>query len=496
MKTLPVLLTLLVLIGCDGGGSKDWTLDPLSDHVTVSDLSSDRFCCEPNKLPQVIGTLTIVNDYPGVSVSIRIGPFTNGVVADVGGTARLGSGEQMTITLSATDCTWATSEGTIRVDGDGLLGTAAFIERSYTITNTCRRDRITTDLEVSGLARAHFDTVGDPSPYGPDPVLYVVGPSTHAGVQAYAIKTAAMTGKITSAPKVHTVGIFVPPIPPNGIGDDVVAVSAGAGLTRALYPFAPPGHARTHWAGTDWGGLAIGGASRDLVSYGGRSRASGVCYTVNAAVVFEEHDPALSFFNGVPVSQNLVGDRNFRNRTGDPATAFVDETNRGVVVVMQGSPGQVWFHDRKDTNAQALLIGVAGNDPRQLRGAGGFLAVSNRGSNSVTLMRWDGANFPFILTDLTRLDGAPIVTPLKLDMITLSNGRRALAVASDTTDRWWIAEIDDLGRVVKQWTGTYGATGGLADVVFLPGPVTYLAVAAKGLRTVKLVETTLVAPPQ
>ncbi len=491
---VPVSIVLVAcsLIGCGQAGSANdiGFLEPLDKHVTLSPLSANRFCCDPDQpFPQDIGTLTLSNNYPAVTITVKIGPFTNGVIADVGPEFQLAPGPGVvTVTLQATHCGWTTSEGTIQIDGDQLLGGGSRITRQYTLTNDCPRDQLRTGLEISGLARAHFDTVNDPSPYGPDPVLYVIGASNNSGVEAYAFRTNA-NGKILNMPKVHTVNLFV-------ADDDIVPVAWAMGGTRAFYAFASASYARTHWQGSNWGGFAIGGSTKDLVTYGGNSYARGICYTTSDVVRFEEYDAALMFFNGIGVLQQLGGEMNFPGETGAPATAFVDNTSGAAIIVMSGSPGQIWFHDRQDASKEATKVGADGNDPRQVRARNGIAVVSNYGSDTISVLRWDGATRPTITGSILGLGNTMLVDPLKLDLITLKNGNTALAVASDTTDRWWMGEIDSSGIVVNSWTGTFGVTGGLADVVFLPGKTTYLAVAAKGIVDVKLIDTGLEADPQ
>ena len=495
MRTRAVVgpLLLLLVLGCggtSGGGVGELTL---SDHVTVSDISSTSFCCDPDTpFPQDIGSLTITNrDFAAGRLQVRVGPFSSGVIASTGPEFMLAVGESVTVTLQATDCGWATSEGSIVVDALDLLGPTAQFEKSYVLSNTCQRDRITAGLEVSGLARAYFRQ-DDPSPLGPDPVLYVVGKSDTAAVETYAIKTNPTTGKITNAPKIDSTLIGVP-----GAGDDdIVPVSAGVGplpgqgrLTRALYLSSPLSSRRTHWNLTNFGGLLVLPGTKDMVSYGGNSRSTGVSYIRGTSAGFEEYDPSVNFFTGAPAPGTfLTGQVHFPGHVGDPSSVFVDEASGGAIIVMDGSPGQVWFHNRQDPNAEGELAGVAGNNPRQVRAKNGLAAISNYDSGTVTMMAWAGPIKPIPAGTLT-FAGTPIANPLKMDMLDIDRGRTLLAVASDTTDSWWLGELDGSGNLLRSFSGKYGSTGGLADIVFIPGKTTYLAVAAKGHRDVLLIPT-------
>ncbi len=348
--------------------------------------------------------------------------------------------------------------------------------------------RIQTGVDVAGLAPAHFDLVNDPPVVGTHPMLYVSGPDVN-GVKAFAIERDA-SGTIVATPQVQDIGILT------AVDDDVVPVSAGddADLTRALYVWNPVGFARSHWAGANWGGLAVSSGVRDLVSFGGTSRSTGVSLTAGIVVGFQQFDDAIDFFQTPIPSGALGGDVNFPNRTGDPVSAFVySAAGGGVIVAMSGSPGQIWYHDRIDASAEGALIASGGNDQRRVRAKNGVAVVSNYGSNTLTILTWNGTSAPTPIGTHTFASN-PLADPLEIDMAALDDGTTAVAVASDTTGHWWLGRLDASGAVVQAIQGTMPGLQGLADIVILPGNPMYLAVACKGQQDVVLIKTAFDAP--
>ena len=138
---------------------------------------------------------------------------------------------------------------------------------------------------------------------------------------------------------------------------------------------------------------------------------------------------------------------------------------------------------------QLTFVPVRESATRQVRAKNGLVAISNYASGTVTFMTWNGSSPPAFARTF-----AFGPTPLEIDMAVLDNGNTAIAVVSATTNLWWLGELDGSGNQVNQWSGSMPCTGGLADVVFIPGVRTYLAIGCEDDGAITFIETDVYAP--
>lgn len=76
---------------------------------------------------------------------------------------------------------------------------------------------------------------------------------------------------------------------------------------------------------------------------------------------------------------------------GTPVSAFAFPSKTRILAVTAGSPGKLVIGDPAHFFLAVTVVGDVGNDPRRLRCLGTVCAVSNFGSDSLTLATWDGA---------------------------------------------------------------------------------------------------------
>ncbi len=76
---------------------------------------------------------------------------------------------------------------------------------------------------------------------------------------------------------------------------------------------------------------------------------------------------------------------------GTPISAFAFPAQTRILAVTAGSPGKLVIGDPAQFFLAVTVVGNVGNDPRRIRCLGSVCAVSNFGSDSLTLATWDGA---------------------------------------------------------------------------------------------------------
>lgn len=339
---------------------------------------------------------------------------------------------------------------------------------------------------MTGLAGMSVNHV-DADESDPDgelfPWLYVTGST---GVQYYRLARTA-SGILTGAFKRGEV------LSLDARGTVPVSVRDGVNRVRGLFTYGISGSYRSHWnhdpAVNDYGALlVIGGLVDDAVAYGGYDQADGFTFVGNGVVRFTEYDPQYNIFTE-PLDSSLFFDVAFKGAFGPPVSAFVDPAFTGVLVATAGSPGQIWYHDRQDIYAVGTPVTTIGNDVRQLRGVGGIMGVTNFGSNSVSILTWTGGSA------VTNHGQTTVGTgPVGLDVIGLANGNVAMVCTSSTDNTYTILEVDPGGNLVLATTIPLAAgCSGAKYAVWVPGPITYVAISCGDTGFVTLEETTLVS---
>jgi hypothetical protein len=230
--------------------------------------------------------------------------------------------------------------------------------------------------------------------------------------------------KFTSfVPNTPLFGVLVLPDPLGGDAD-VLFTHGPTGTTQR--PFDPPSG--------DFGFTQVtpapGFNATDAVQFGGDPAAPGAVYvdfTHNAVLAHVPKD--LGGGQLFYTSTSLAGASAFAGASGKAVTAFAwdltfDPTagtlagsNQGrVAVVTDGQPGQLYLVDPATPLAAATLVGAVGNDPRRIRclPAHGLCAVSNFGSDSLTIVLWNGRDTIAIAGSVTVGDG-PVGIDLRAD---------------------------------------------------------------------------------
>ena len=106
------------------------------------------------------------------------------------------------------------------------------------------------------------------------------------------------------------------------------------------------------------------------------------------------------------VSQPLIPGRAWANATGLPISAFAHKVGQPVLVATDGQPGQLYladpavFADPTAFDAEPTFIGNVGMEPRKVRCLNGVCVVSNFGSDSLTIVLWDGGDTATIVDEV------------------------------------------------------------------------------------------------
>ena len=158
----------------------------------------------------------------------------------------------------------------------------------------------------------------------------------------------------------------------------------------------------------------------------------------------------------------------------------------GVLVVMDGTPSQVWFHDRVDQFETGSMVTTVGSDPRRMRGVGSVIGVTNFGSNTVSILTWDGAS-----TVANHGQVGVGTGPIGLDAMPLGNGNVGFVCTSATDNTYNYIEVTTSGSVVSNISAALPEfCTGAKHAVFLPGPIVYIVLACQG-GEISFIETIL-----
>ncbi|MCP4291163.1 MAG: hypothetical protein GY780_04945 [bacterium] len=338
---------------------------------------------------------------------------------------------------------------------------------------------------LEGMASRY--TLSDAEEVNPDgedePWLYVAGSD---GVQYWTLAR-DVSGTITGATKRGEVlSLFsrgAVPVEHTPENRSAVRVLLSHGFTGAF---------RNHWnpdpAVNDYGaGAVVAGRVTDAESYGSKDYTNGFCWVGNGAVHFQEYDQGSGLFLE-PLDSALLSGLAFIDMIGSPYTAVVDPYSGAALVGMDGSPGQLWYHDRDDVHEVGSLVAIVGNGVRQIRGDTGLYGVLNSDSNSISIITWFG--LPVVHNHGQASVGT---APESLDVIPLNETSAAMVSASATDNTYTILVVDFSGEVLSNTTFDIPAgCPGAKHAIFVPGPKVYVALSCGDSGIVTLVETTLV----
>ncbi len=134
---------------------------------------------------------------------------------------------------------------------------------------------------------------------------------------------------------------------------------------------------------------------------------------------------------------------NFPTATGSAVTAFVRQSG-SMLVATDGTPGQLFVHDRANADAAATLVSTVGDSPRRLRVAGNIAVVSNFGSNNLSVFTWDGADNVTLTETIAVGDG-----PVGIDVLELSSGQVAILSTGFNDNTWNLSVVNSAGALVS-----------------------------------------------
>jgi hypothetical protein len=326
-----------------------------------------------------------------------------------------------------------------------------------------------------------FGTPGDPAPVG-DPYerwLYVAGA---AGIKCYRLVRGGTW--ITSVELLFTLNQM------NMEG--VVPVSAGSSpdIARDLFMFG-----NTAWISSwdpdvdEYGmiGMVCSDSVYDAVAYGGKAHSEGISFGRGYGAYFLEYNRDLGMYTWPPSPGGPLIGHLFPGDGGPIVSCIVDETTRAALIIKDGLPGQIWYHSRDDVTAEGTLLGYTGNEPKQIRGAGGFYAISNYISNTLTTFTWDGG------ASIQNVSSTPVgLGPEGIDVMMLQDWT-PLVVSTALDGHFTLSHFSSTGAHLKSVTYDVPSTcTGPRYAVFVgTDPVVYVALSCHDSGTVEIIPINL-----
>ncbi len=286
-------------------------------------------------------------------------------------------------------------------------------------------DDLTIQTGMTGLKdlAVAFGTIDDPAPLG-EPYhswLFVVGSE---GVRYYRLVETG--GKITSTQYLEWIdGLDYQGVVP-------LSTENATGMKRSLFVYGTSG-----WM-TSWNEISgeygmMGGYSLDpvydAVGYGGKAHTPGMSYARGYGAYFVEYSSEYDIYTHPPVSGGPLFGNLFPGDGGPIVSVFVDEDTQCALIIKDGLPGEIWFHARFDLELEGMRIGTTGSEPKQMRGAGGFYAISNYISNTLTTFTWYGA------AGISNVSSTPVgLGPEGIDVILLGDATPLVVSTGSDTD--------------------------------------------------------------
>ena len=118
-----------------------------------------------------------------------------------------------------------------------------------------------------------------------------------------------------------------------------------------------------------------------------------------------------------------------------------------IVTAGDGTTGKVYLADTANPDAALTSVADVGSDPRRLRHDGDIAAVSNFGSDDLTVMTWTGTTVTVTEASVAVGDG-----PVGIDLLRLDNGNVAIASTGFNDDTYTVTVVDGGGNVVSNTT--------------------------------------------
>lgn len=124
-----------------------------------------------------------------------------------------------------------------------------------------------------------------------------------------------------------------------------------------------------------------------------------------------------------------------------------------LLVLSDGSPGQLFVHDRTPGHA-ATALGAVGMTPRRVRMVGGIFAVTAQNSDSLFVGTWDVSD-NVALTDATVVGDGPV----GVDLVDLEDGNVAAVTTGFNDHTYTVTVIDGMTGAIISSTTTAAPAG-------------------------------------
>lgn len=189
--------------------------------------------------------------------------------------------------------------------------------------------------------------------------------------------------------------------------------------------------------------LLLNGTYRDAVHLGNDPEQTGAILTTTTSVqrfVWTDFGGGQLFPNTAIALNNFTG-------AGTPISAFAFPSLTHIALVTSGTPGKLALGNPAQSFQAVTVVGDVGNDPRRIRCHDTVCAVSNFGSDSLTLASWDGAANLAITGTQPVGDG-----PIGIDLITLEGGNLAIASTGFNDATYSITVTSPSGAVLASST--------------------------------------------
>jgi len=132
---------------------------------------------------------------------------------------------------------------------------------------------------------------------------------------------------------------------------------------------------------------------------------------------------------------------------GTPISAFAFPGMARILAVTSGTPGKLAIGDPVNFFLAVTVIGDVGDDPRRIRCLGSVCAISNFGSDSLTIATWDGATNVAITDTQAVGDG-----PIGIDLRALEGGDVLVASTGFGDATYTVTRVSPAGEVVTSAT--------------------------------------------
>jgi|GEM_PF-5248641 len=269
------------------------------------------------------------------------------------------------------------------------------------------------------------------------------------------------------------------------LGRDGSSNTVTAGLT--YFQYGVQGILLSPWDDSinDFGwsqGALIGHNVTDGQPFGGNPSSGGVVFSDFTAgnVRLFQWDAVNSGFNAAGTISSFPG------ATGSPVTAAV-WPEAGALVITDGFPGGIYFHDRADYFAAATFVGAAGDSPRRLRVAGNLGVISNYGADNLSVLGWDGSASVNLIGTVPVGDG-----PVGIDLMPLDGGNLAVASTGFNDNTFTVTILSPSGATLSNVTTNLPAGAeGPGHVAWLGDPNNLLMITNNTTGNIAVVESGL-----